>query len=124
MAARYPSGLTRELPEPDNGTAWPHLLDLAIDDQPLGTVAACLNPECGQPVHFEHDVRGPAGLYCSHHCRSRTSYLRTRATQQLAVIETALGPKGRYVRGLPRAELRDRARHLKWWLARLAPPMD
>lgn len=124
MAARYPSGLTKPLPEPDEGKAWPRLLDLAIDEQPLGTVAACLNPECGQPVTFEHDIKGAAALYCSHYCRSRTSALRARATQQLQVIETALGPTGRYTRGLPRVELRDRARHLKWWLARLTPPKD
>ncbi len=124
MTAQYPTGLTGPLPEPDNSKAWPRVLDLALDDQPLGTVAACLNPECGKPVRFEHDVKGPAALYCSHHCRSRTSALRTRVNQQLQVIETALGPKGRYARGLPRAELRDRARHLKWWLARLTPSED
>ena len=121
---RYASGLTGPLPEPDDTASWPALLDLAIDDQPLGTEAACLNPECATPVTFDHETRGSATLYCSHYCRSRTSELRKRATQQLAVIEAALGEQGRGMRGVPRAELRDRARHLKWWLARLAPARD
>lgn len=118
MTARYPTGLTGPLPEPDDAAAWPQLLDLAIDDQPLGTMAPCLNPECDQPVTYDHDERtGP--LYCSHHCRSRASRLRILATQQLAAVEAALGSQGRYRRGVPRPELRDRARHLRWWLARL-----
>lgn len=121
---RYPTGLTGTLPEPDDTTSWPALLDLAIDDQPLGTEAACLNPECDTTVTFNHENRGRAALYCSHYCRSRTSELRKRATQQLAVIDAALGEQGRSLRGVPRAELRDRARHLKWWLARLGPARD
>lgn len=120
-SAAYPSGLQRELPEPDDGTAWPQLLDLALDDQPLGTLAPCLNPECDQPVTFDHQGRSGT-LYCSHSCRSRTSRLRALATQQLAAVDAALGPQGRYRRGVPRTELRDRARHLRWWLARLTPP--
>lgn len=124
MAARYPTGLTRPLPEPDETTAWPQRLDLAIDEQPLGTLAACLNPECDQAVEYDHDARGSASVYCSHYCRTRTSDLRTRATQQMHVIQAALGEQGRYVHGVPRAELRDRARHLNWWLARLTPPRD
>lgn len=118
--ATYPTGLTRPLPEPDDSTSWPRLLDLAIDEQPLGTTAACLNPECDQSVEFDFDARGPGPLYCSHFCRSRTSDLRVRVTQQLQVIETALGPKYRSARGTPRTELRDRQRHLKWWHARLS----
>lgn len=121
MAARYPTGLTRPLPEPDNSDSWPRILDLALDDQPLGTTAPCLNPECDQDVDYDLDTPGPGPLYCSHFCRSRTSDLRVRVTQQLKVIESALGPDYRYVRGVPRAELRDRQRHLMWWQARLSP---
>lgn len=118
--ATFPSGLTRPLPEPDDSASWPRVLDLAIDDQPLGTTAACLNPECDQPVEYDVDGRGPGPFYCSHFCRSRTSDLRVRVTQQLQVIETALGVKYRSTRGIPRTELRDRRRHLRWWLARLS----
>lgn len=118
--ATYPSGLTRPLPEPDDSDSWARLLDLAIDDQPLGTTAPCLNPECDQPVEYDLDAHGPGPLYCSHYCRSRTFDIRSRVTQQLQVIETALGDKHRYARGIPRAELRDRQRRLKWWHARLS----
>lgn len=118
--ATFPSGVTRPLPEPDESHAWPRVLDLAIDDQPLGTTAPCLNPECDQAVEYDPDRHGPGPLYCSAFCRSRTSDLRTRVTQQLQVIETALGPKYRFKRGIPRTELRDRQRHLKWWHARLS----
>lgn len=118
--ATFPTGLTRPLPEPDDSRSWPRLLDLAIDEQPLGTTAACLNPECDQAVEYAVDGRGPGPLYCSHFCRSRTSVLRVRVAQQLQVIETALSAKYRYARGIPRTELRDRQRHLKWWLARLS----
>lgn len=115
----YPSGLTGPLPMPDESASWPALLDLAIDEQPLGMRAPCLNPECGGDVVFDPGSPGPPARYCSHYCRSRASDLRQRAIQQLQVIEAALGEQGRYVRGVPRAELRDRARHLKWWLARI-----
>lgn len=118
--ARYPTGLTRPLPEPDNSDAWPRGLDLAIDDQPLGTTAPCLNPECVEAVDYDLDARGSGPLYCSHFCRSRTSDLRVRVAQQLQVIDTALGPDYRYARGVHRTELRDRQRHLMWWLARLS----
>lgn len=120
MAARYPTGLTSPLPTPDSSDSWPRILDLAIDDQPLGTTAPCLNPECGQGVNYDLDARGPSPLYCSAFCRTRTSDLRIRVTQQLQVIESALSAHYRRTRGVPRTELRDRQRHLKWWHARLS----
>lgn len=117
----YPSGLTSPLPERgQDAAAWGRHLALAIDDQPLGQCAPCLNPECVGPVDYVPG-RGPALLYCSTYCRNRTFALRQRLTQQLHIIDTALGSDYARVRGLPRDELRDRARHLRWWLARLTP---
>lgn len=122
--ARYPTGLTRPLPEPgENAPTWAKRLALDLDDQPLGHTAPCLNPECTGPVDFIPN-RGPGPLYCSHACRSRTSDLRQRATQQLEVITTALTLPASKTRGLNRADLRARARHLRWWLARLTSPLE
>ena len=118
--ARFPTGLTGPLPEPgDDPNTWSTRLELALDDQPLGLSAPCLNPECVAPVDFHPTSKGQALLYCSNTCRSRAATLRQRLAQQLDLIETALGPAHRHARGLPRAELRARARHLRWWLARL-----
>lgn len=116
--AIHSTGLTGPLPVPDGSDSWSRLLDL--DEQPLGSIAPCLNPECDESVEFDLDAQGPGTLYCSHYCRSRTSDLRSRVTQQLHVIETALGGKYRYARGVPRADLRDRQRRLKWWHAWLS----
>lgn len=117
--ATYPSGLTSPLPQGgDDTAAWGRHLALAIDDQPLGQCAPCLNPECAGPVDYVPGP-GPALLYCSTYCRNRTSTLRDRLTQQLHVIDTALSPQNTRVRGLPRDQLHARARHLRWWLARL-----
>lgn len=123
--ARFPTGLTRPLPEPgaDDHDTWARLLALALDDQPLGHSAPCLNPECTGPVDFIPN-RGPGPLYCSHACRSRTADLRQRVTQQLHVIETALELAPSKTRGLNRDDLRARARHLRWWLARLSPTRE
>lgn len=123
--ARFPTGLTGPLPEPgdDDHATWARQLALAIDDQPLGHSAPCLNPECAGPVDYVPN-RGPGLLYCSHACRSRTSDLRQRLTQQLQVIDTALNLPPAKTRGLPRDDLRARARHLRWWLARLKQAND
>lgn len=116
--SRYPSGISAELPEPmgDSG-AWLARVLVAIDEQPLGVSAPCANPECVGPVDYLGGV-GPASLYCSSTCRSRASALRHRAAQQLEVIERLL-QQTRLRKGVPRDELRARARLLRWWLARL-----
>lgn len=50
MAVHDPS----KIPQRYRRKRAPALLDLAIDDQPLGAaVAACLNPKCDQPVNFQ-----------------------------------------------------------------------
>lgn len=119
--ARFPTGLTGPLPGPgDDPNTWGTRLALALDDQPLGLSAPCLNPECAGPVDFHPTSKGQALLYCSNTCRSRAATLRQRLLQQLDLIETALSAEHRRTRGLPRAELRGRSRHLRWWLARLA----
>lgn len=81
--ATYPSGLTRTFPEPDDfptAAAWGVQLELALEEQPLGPSAACMNPECANPVDY-----APCGttlIYCSSYCRNRASDIRRRITQQ------------------------------------------
>lgn len=120
--ARYPSGIASALPEPSGDTAvrLAHVL-VAIDEQPLGTSAPCVNPECGGPVDYLGT--GVAPLYCSTSCRARASALRGRAEQQLTVIEQLLD-ETRYRHGVPRDDLRARANILRWWLARLGTRSD
>lgn len=116
----HPSGLTRTFPVHEdfpNVTAWNEDLLLEMDAQPLGLTTRCLNPECTMTVTFTSTGRAP--YYCSHHCRTRASRMRARATQQLEVISTALA--NRSVHGPAREQLRNRARILRWWLAHLAP---
>lgn len=117
--AKYPSGISRNLPEPTaDRAAWRNQLAFAIDNQPLGQSAACLNPECTQPVDYIA-ATGPPLLYCSRYCCNRAATLRQRITQQLQVIDTALSQTN--ARGISRDDLRERARHLRWWLTRLTP---
>lgn len=118
--ARYPSGISSELPEQAGDTAtWLARVLVAIDEQPLGTSALCANPECGGPVDYL-GAGGPSPLYCSGSCRARASALRRRAKQQLEVIEKLLD-ETRSKHGVPRDQLRARANILRWWLARLGP---
>lgn len=120
--ATYPSGLTRPFPTQGDLTvrAWGQDLQLEIDAQPLGTTASCMNPECTTPVTFRPGP-GQGPFYCSHHCRTRASRMRARATQQLHIIEESLSEEHRSQHGIPRRELQHRARLLRWWLTRLAP---
>lgn len=116
----YPSGLSRTFPVGQDyvdAKTWGADLTLEMEAQPLGLSTRCLNPECALPVRLT-PAAGRTPLYCSHHCRTRASRMRLRATQQLEVIETALATRSY---GLPRDELRHRARILRWWLAHLAP---
>lgn len=115
--ARYPSGISSELPEPtEDIAAWLACVLVAIDEQPLKTSAPCANPECVEPVDYLGT--GAAPLYCSASCRARSSALRRRTEQQLTVIEQLLD-KTHYRHGVPRDELRARANILRWWLTRL-----
>ncbi|WEV76765.1 hypothetical protein O9K63_09110 [Janibacter cremeus] len=113
--ATYPSGLTRTFPEPDDfptAAAWGVQLELALEEQPLGPSAACMNPECANPVDYAPS--GTTLIYCSSYCRNRASDIRRRITHQLRVIDAALGPDHARARGLPRAALQARAHHLHW----------
>lgn len=77
----YPSGVSGHLPLPiSDAAAWGAQLDLAMDDQPIGQSAPCLNPECSGPVDYVPSV-GPGLLYCSRYCRNRTAALRSRINQ-------------------------------------------
>lgn len=119
--ATYPSGLARHLPERRGREVriWGEDLALEMGAQPLGAIASCINPECIRSVTFSRTSHSQ--FYCSHHCRTRASRMRARATQQLQVIEGALADPHRGLHGLPRAQLRTRAAHLRWWLTRLSP---
>ncbi|WP_162786836.1 hypothetical protein [Janibacter anophelis] len=117
--ARYPSGITplpgRDVTDP---RARARQLVLEDDAHPVSSTAPCVNPECAGPVDFVG--KGTMPLYCSNTCRSRASKLRAVATEQLEVIERTLD-ETKHLAGIPRDELRSRARMLQWWLARLGP---
>ncbi len=116
--SRYHSGISAHLPERvDDPKAWLAQVQLAIDDQPIGESAPCMNPECGRPVDFT-GKGGPAPLYCSGRCRARASRMRERASQQLDVLEELLEAT-KHHHGVPREDLRARASLLRWWLTRL-----
>lgn len=117
--SRYHSGISAHLPESPGGDpkAWLAQVQLAIDEQPLGQSAPCMNPECGRPVDFT-GRGGPAPRYCSTTCRTKTAKMRQRATQQLDVLEGLLETT-KHQRRVPREGLRARASLLRWWLARL-----
>ena len=116
--ARFPSGIT-PIPGADVDDVRTRIAQMAIamDSQPLGMSAPCMNPECASPV----DVlgRGPAVLYCSTTCRARAATLRRLAQEQLELIERTLR-ESHHRHGVPRDELRTRAQQLRWWLARLS----
>lgn len=122
---RYPSGLggsplPRRQADPK---VWAAQTALVIDQMPIGTSAPCMNPECAGPVDRLPGTQGPPTLYCSKHCSSRASALRASATDQLAIIEEILDQtKGQH--GIPRKELEERARMLRWWLLRLRAAAD
>lgn len=115
---RFPSGIT-PLPgaNVDDVRTRAVRLALAMDEQPLGASAPCMNPECDDPVDFIGT--GALNLYCSTTCRSRASTLRGIALQQLATVEHTLAD-AHYMHGIPRDDLRRRARQLRCWLARMA----
>ena len=82
-----------------------------------------MNPERAGPVDRLPGTQGPLTLYCSKHCSSRASNLRASATDQLAIIEEVLDrTKGQH--GIPRKELEERARMLRWWFLRLRAAAD
>lgn len=116
--ARFPSGIT-PIPGADVDDVHTRVaqMTLAMDSQPLGASAPCMNPECASPVDFLG--RGHVVLYCSNTCRSRAATLRRLAQDQLDLIERTL-TQAHHQHGIPRDELRSRARQLRWWLARLA----
>lgn len=116
--ARYPSGISGNLPGDDVDDVRVRLtqMTLEMEDHPIGDTAPCMNPECVGPV--DYFGRGGPAYYCSSTCRSRVSTLRRRAKQQLALIERTL-EEARHKEGIPRDELRARARKLQAWLVRL-----
>lgn len=120
---RFPSGLIRPLPSLDEAEgdigAWLARVVLAMDQQPVGTTAPCVNPECNGPVDRVPGVKFTT-LYCSSTCRNRTSALRRSCQQQLEVID-ALLEVTKFKQRVPRQELRERAAMIRWWLARLIP---
>lgn len=118
---RYPSGLGGRLPaRGDDLNVWSARVALALPDQPLGSTAPCMNPECAGPVDRLTSTRGPLVLYCSRYCRNRAGALRRSAEQQLAVVDDLLSTKK--AKGEYRTELTQRRAMLRWWLARLRPP--
>lgn len=88
--ARYPSGITGDLPGEDieDPRARAAQMALEMDTTPIAATAPCMNPECCGPVDFLGN--GRPVRYCSTTCRNRASQLRRRALQQLALIERTL----------------------------------
>lgn len=118
--ARFPSGITDLLPEPEleDLRIRATQLALAMDENPIGETAPCANPECSGPVDFLGS--GPLPLYCSRTCRARAAKLRKNVTVQLELIERTLAEtKG--LHAIDRQAMRSRARLLRWWLVRLVP---
>lgn len=113
------SGLGSPLPDRvDDVDAWLARVSIAIDRQPLGLSAPCRNPECSSPVDILPSMSGGFPNFCRPACRDRARSMRRSAEQQLAVVDELLDVmKGRH--GVPRRELRERARVLRWWLDRL-----
>lgn len=113
------SGLSSPLPERvDDVDAWLARVSIALDREPLGLSAPCRNPECSRPVDTIPSPQGPMPNFCRPACRDRARSMRRTGEQQLAVVEELLEEtKGRH--GVPRRELRERARVLRWWLQRL-----
>lgn len=61
--ARYPSGLGVDFPpQTDDVRTWLARVSVAMDAQPIGTSAPCMNPECAGPVDYIGN--GPSPLYC------------------------------------------------------------
>ena len=122
---RYPSGLGGHSLPPRQADAkvWAAQTALMIDQRPIGTTAPCQNPECAGPVDRLPSTQGRLNLYCSKHCSSRASTLRTSAAEQLAIVEEILD-RTRGQHGTPRKELKERAVLLRWWLARLRVPAE
>lgn len=120
--ARFPSGIT-PLPGADVDDVLIRVAQMmpAMDSQPLGASAPCMNPECASPVDFLG--RGPVVLYCSTTCRARAATLRRLAQDQLDLIERTL-TQAQHRHGIAREELRTRARQLRWWLTRLATHVE
>ncbi|WP_435199609.1 hypothetical protein [Janibacter sp. GS2] len=118
--ARYPSGVHGPLPgdHVDDVRVRLAQMTLAMEEHPVGNSAPCANPECTRPVDYLGV--GHLTLHCSGTCRSRVSTLRQHATQQLHLLERTL-EESKHLPGVPRTELRTRARKLRWWLARLTP---
>lgn len=116
--AHHPSGIHGPLPGDNVTDPRARLAQLlpAIDDHPIGTTAPCANPECSGPVDYLGHGRPP--LYCSSSCRARAAGMRRDATQQLQLIERTL-TEAHGMHGVPRDELRTRAKQLRWWLDRL-----
>lgn len=118
--ARYPSGITGNLPGDDVDDLRVRLaqMTLEMDAHPIDDTAPCMNPECVEPVDYLG--RGDLILYCSSTCRARVSTMRRRATQQLELLNRTLD-EARHRPDVPRDEMRARARKLRAWLRRLDP---
>lgn len=116
--ARYPSGIHGPLPGEDVDDVHARITQItfAIDDHPIGDTASCANPECTQPIHYAG--HGRPAFYCSPSCRARAAGMRRDATHQLELIERTL-TQAHGMHGIPRDQLRTRARQLRWWLDRL-----
>ena len=113
----YDSGISSHLPErSEDPRAWLAQVVLAMDEQPIGQSAPCMNPECGRPV--DYTGHGRPSSFCSTACRTKAAKMRQRARQQLEVLEGLLEAT-KHLNGVPREDLRSRANMLRWWLTRL-----